>query len=69
MRKITESDKVLIDKAFKIASDPKYDGFQRGLTSIVFKYKNSIRRGLLLNQINSLQINFVNRLLEFLHDI
>ena len=64
MRKITESDKVLIDKAFKIASDPKYDGFQRGLTSIVFKYKNSIRRGLLLNQISSLQINFINRLLE-----
>ena len=55
LRKITESDKVLIDKAFKIASDPKYDGFQRGLTSIVFKYKNSIRRGLLLNQIRSLQ--------------
>ena len=55
LRKITESDKVLIDKASKIASDPKYDGFQRGLTSIVFKYKNSIRRGLLLNQIRSLQ--------------
>ena len=60
----TQSDKVLKDKAFKIASDPKYDGFQRGLTSIVFKYKNSIRRGLLLNQISSLQINFINRLLE-----
>ena len=64
LRKITESDKVLIDKAYKIASDPKYDGFQRGLTSVVFKYKNSIRRGLLLNQISSLQINFINRLLE-----
>ena len=26
--KRTESDKVLRDKAFKIASDPKYDGYQ-----------------------------------------
>ena len=27
----TQSDKVLRDKAFNIASDPKYDGYQRGL--------------------------------------
>ena len=27
--KRTQSDKVLKDKAFKIASDPKYDGYQR----------------------------------------
>ena len=32
----TESDKVLRDKAFKIASDPKYDGYQRGLASMVY---------------------------------
>ena len=32
----TRSDKVLGDKAFKIASDPKYDGYQRGLASMVF---------------------------------
>ena len=35
--KRTQSDKVLRDKAFKIASDPKYDGYQRGLTSMVYK--------------------------------
>ena len=28
--KRTHSDKVLRDKAFKIASDPKYDSYQRG---------------------------------------
>ena len=28
--KRTQSDNVLRDKAFKIASDPKYDGYQRG---------------------------------------
>ena len=27
LAKRTESDKVLKDKAFKIASDPKYDGY------------------------------------------
>ena len=30
-----QSDKVLKDKPFKIASNPKYDGYQRGLASIV----------------------------------
>ena len=32
-----ESDKVLKDKAFKIASNPKYDGYQRELASMVYK--------------------------------
>ena len=36
--KRTQSDKSLKDKAFKIASDPKYDGYQRGLASIVHKF-------------------------------
>ena len=31
----TQSDKVLKDKTFKIASDPKYDDYQRGLASMV----------------------------------
>ena len=33
----TQSDKVFKDKAFKIASDPKYDGYQRGLVSMIYK--------------------------------
>ena len=36
-----QSDKVLKDKAFKIANDPKYDGYQRGLASMVYKFKKS----------------------------
>ena len=35
--KRTQSDKVLKEKAFKIASDPKY-GYQRRLTSMVYKF-------------------------------
>ena len=38
LAKRTQSDKVLRDKAFKIASDPKYDGYQRGLASMVYKF-------------------------------
>ena len=34
----TQSDKVLRDKTFKIASDPKFDGYQRGLASMVYKF-------------------------------
>ena len=36
--KRTQSDKVLKYKAFKIASDPKYDGYQRRLASMVYKF-------------------------------
>ena len=32
--KRSQSDKVLRDKAFIIANDPKYGGYQRGLASI-----------------------------------
>ena len=34
----TAFDKVLRDKAFKIAKDSKYDGYQRGLASMVYKF-------------------------------
>ena len=33
----TETDKVLRDKAYDIASNPKDDGYQRGLASMVYK--------------------------------
>ena len=33
----TASDKVLIDKAFNIVKNPKYDRYQRGLVSVVYK--------------------------------
>ena len=34
----TASDKVLRDRAFNISKNPKYDGYQRGLTSMVYKF-------------------------------
>ena len=38
LAKRTQTDKVLRDKAFKIESDPKYGGYQRGLASMVYKF-------------------------------
>ena len=34
----TASVKVLCDKTFNIPKSPKYDGYQRGLASVVYKY-------------------------------
>ena len=34
----TASDKVLKDKAFEIAKNLKYDGYQRRLASMVYKF-------------------------------
>ena len=34
------SDKALCDKAFNIVKNPRYDGYQRGLVSMVLKYFN-----------------------------
>ena len=34
----TAADKVLRDKAFNVAKNPKYVGYQRGLASVVYKF-------------------------------
>ena len=43
----TASDKILREKASNIAKNPKYDGYQRGLASMVYKLfdKNSTGSG------------------------
>ena len=38
LKRRTQSDKVLKDKAFEITNNPKYDGYQRGLASMVYKF-------------------------------
>ena len=47
LTKRSQPDKFLRDKAFKIASYPKHDGYQRGLPSMVYKFfdKKSSGRG------------------------
>ena len=47
LAKRTASDKVLRDKAFNIAKKSRYDGYQRRLASMVFKFfdKNTAGSG------------------------
>ena len=44
----TEADKVLTGKAYDTASNPEYDGYQRGLASMVYKFfdKKSMGSGI-----------------------
>ena len=48
MNKRIQSDKVLRNKYFEIASNPKYDGYQRGLTSMADNFfdKKSVGSGI-----------------------
>ena len=41
LTKRTVADKILKNKAFDIAKNPKYDGYQRGLASLVYKLLDS----------------------------
>ena len=45
LTKRTQSDKALKDKAFKIASNPIYDGYQRGLVSMVYRFFDKKSKG------------------------
>ena len=56
----TQSDKALKNKALKIASNPKYDGYQRGLASMV--YKLLIKR--LLRLINLKEVVLMNQIIN-----
>ena len=41
----TFADKLLHNKVFSFAKDPKYDGYQRGLASIVYTFFNKKTSG------------------------
>ena len=45
LKRRTQSGKVLKNKAFKIASNLKYDGYQRGLASMVYKFFDEKSKG------------------------
>ena len=38
LKRRTASDKILRGKAFNIAKNPKYDRYQRGIVSMVYKF-------------------------------
>ena len=59
----TASDKVLRDKAFNITKNPKYDGYQRGLASMVYKFFDKKSKGSGVN----IPLEFNEQLAEELH--
>ena len=67
VKRRTAADKILTDKAFNIAKNPKYDGYQRGLASMVYKVfdKKSVGGSIANNNSNDNKQNL--QLAEELH--
>ena len=61
-----QSDKILKDKAFKIASNPKYDGYQRELALMVYKFFDKKSSGSVVSTERNYHLakNVIDRLLE-----
>ena len=53
----TASDKFLRDKAFNITRNPKYDGYQRGLASMVYNFFDKKAASLLDKSVSSSGVN------------
>ena len=68
LTKRTIADKILRDKAFNIAKDTKYDGYQRGLASMVYKFFDSKVEGSGAKHVNNTKLAPQNQqLAEELH--
>ena len=54
----TASDKVLRDKTFNLAKNPKYDGYQREFVSMVYKLfdKMSVGKGINMKAVSNEQL-------------
>ena len=50
------SDKVLRDKAINVAKNPKYDGYQRWISSMVYKFFDTKSAGSGVNNDRSLDL-------------
>ena len=71
LKRRTASDKILRDKAFNIAKNPKYDGYQRGLASMVYKFFDKKSASLTDKSVSGSGVNipleFNEQLTEELH--
>ena len=68
----TAADKVLRDKAFNIAKDPKYDRYQRGLASMVYNFFDKKLQAVVLSlcqKMSSYLKKLINQLLEKLKKV
>ena len=68
LAKRTASDKVLRDKVFNVTKNPKYDGYQRGIASMIYNFFDKKTEAVVVNmklhKINNLQMNFIKQLLK-----
>ena len=64
LKRRTSSDKVVRAKAFNIAKNPKYDGYQPGLASMVYKFFDKKSKGSGVN----MPLKFNEQLAEELHE-
>ena len=65
LKRGTFSDKVLRDKAFNIAKNPKYDRYERGLASVVYTFFDKKSAGSsIVNNDNNNDYKQINQLLE-----
>ena len=68
LTKRTVANKILKNKAFNIAKDPKYDGYQRGLAPMVYKFFDKKSAGSCAKNVNNTKLAPQNKkLAEELH--
>ena len=65
--KRTVADKILKNKAFDIAKDPQYDGNQKGLASMVYKFFDKKSKGSGVKHVNTKLISQNEQLADELH--
>ena len=65
--KRTVADKILKNKAFDIAKDPKYGGYQRGLGSMVYNFFDKKSKGSGAKHLNNKLIPQNEQLADELH--
>ena len=68
LTKRTAADKILRSRAFNIAKDPKYDGNQRGLASMVYKFFDKKSKGSGAKHVNTKLTPQNQQLAEELHE-
>ena len=67
LTKRTVADKILRNRAFNIAKDLKYDGYQRGLASMVYNYFDKKSKGSGVKHVNTKLATQNQQLPEELH--
>ena len=65
--KRTVADKIFKNRAFNIVKDPKYDGYQRGLASMVYKFFDKKSKGSGAEHVNTKLIPQNEQLADEIH--